>query len=256
MIKQILAVVRRPCFKSAAMVCALTACVPGLEKKQAPFDTASVKRIEFKTGKMNPSLLSSTMPQQEMIAQVSGNLAGWGYPVGSKGNEAFTHTLRAEIGSVELSETPPGFSFSVGNSDPRAIDFQKADVLPISCELTSIAHPEQTTYLHMDFAAGNLFDKQTVHAISADQLVDHISTVCYNLLSELVWPVKPQNQPASNLKPSWIPEVRIETVTSPVEAGKAVVPGKTVTGNNEGRKQIVIQNQGSPVIFSFGHERK
>ena len=108
----------------------------------------------------------------------------------------------------------------------------------------------------MDFAAGNLFDKQTVHSISADKLVDHISTVCFNLLSELDWPDKPQNQPASSLKPSWVPEVRIETVTSPVETGKAAVPGKTVTGNNEGRKQIVIQNQGSPVIFSFGHERK
>ena len=255
MIKQIKTIVSDPSFKCIAILCALTACVPGLEKKQALFDTASVKRIEFNIGKMNPSLLSTTMPQQEMIDRVSGNLAGWGYPVGSKGSEAFSHTLTAEIGSVELSETPPGFSFSVGNSDPRAIDFQKADVLPISCELTSIAHPGQTTYLHMDFAAGNLFDKQTAHSISADKLIDHISTVCFNLLSELDWPDKPQNQPASSLKPSWIPEVRIETVTSPVEAGKAAVPGKTVTGNNEGRKQIVIQNQGSPVIFSFGHER-
>ena len=256
MIKQIKATAPGQFFKSAAIICALTACAPGLEKKQTPFDTASVKQIEFKLGKIQPSLLSSTMPQQEMVARVSGNLADWGYPIGSKGNEAFSHTLTAEIGSVELSTTPPGFSFSIGNSDPRAIDFQKADVLPISCELASIAHPEQTTYLHMDFAAGNLFDKQTVHSISADKLVDHISTVCFNLLSELDWPDKPQNQPASSLKPSWVPEVRIETVTSPVETGKAAVPGKTVTGNNEGRKQIVIQNQGSPVIFSFGHERK
>jgi len=256
MIKQIKAAAPGQFLTSAAIICALSACAPGLEKKQAPFDTASVKRIEFNIGKMNPTLVSSAIPQQEMVTRVSGNLAGWGYPVGSKGNEAFSHTLTAEIGSVELSETPPGFSFSVGNSDPRAIDFQKTDVLPISCELASIAHPGQTTYLHMDFAAGILFDKQTVHAISADKLVDHISTVCFNLLSELDWPAKPQNQPASSLKPSWIPEVRIETVTSPVETGKGAVPGKAVTGNNEGRKQIVIQNQGSPVIFSFGHERK
>ncbi|MDD5462044.1 MAG: hypothetical protein PHG00_10515 [Methylococcales bacterium] len=255
MIKHIKAAIRKSSFKSAAMVCALTACVPGLNKKQAPFDTASIKRIEFKIGKMNPSLLSSTMSQHEIVTRVSENLADWGYSIGSKDNEAFSHTLIAEVGPVEISETPPGFSFSVGNSDPRAIDFQKADVLPISCELSSIAHPEQTTYLHMDFAIGNLFDNLAVHSISADKLADHISTVCFNLLNELDWPAKSQNQLASSLKPSWIPEVRIETVTSPHEAGKAAVPGKTVTGNNEGRKQIVIQNQGSPVIFSFGHER-
>lgn len=121
------------------------------------------------------------MPQQEMVAQVSGNLADWGYPIGIKGSQPFSHTLTPEAGLIELSETPPGFSFSFGNSDPRAIDFQKANVLPISCELTSIAHPEQSTYLHMDFAAGNLFDKQTGISISPDKLVDHISTVCFNL---------------------------------------------------------------------------
>ena len=255
MIKQLKAAAPGQFFKSAAIVCALTACVPGLEKQQATFDTATVKRIEVTIGKIKPSLLSSTMSQQEMVARVSGNLADWGYPIGSIGNEAFSHTLTAEIGLVELSATPPGFSFSIGNSDPRAIDFQKADVLPISCELASIAHPGQTTHLHMDFAVGNSITQQTGLSISPDKLIDHISTVCFNLLSELDWPDKTPNQPSSSLKPSWMPEVRIETVTSPSEAGKAVVPGKTVTSNNEGRKQIVIQNQGSPVIFSFGHER-
>jgi len=255
MIKQPKASAPGQLFKSVAIVCALTACVPGMEKQQAAFDTASVKRIEVKIGKIKPSLLSSTMPQQEMVTRVSGNLADWGYPFGIKGNPAFSHTLTAEVGSIELSETPPGFSFSFGNSDPRAIDFQKADVLPISCELTSIAHPGQTTHLHMDFAAGDSIAQPNGQAISPDKLIDHISTVCFNLLSELDWPDKNQNQPSSNLKPSWMPEVRIETVTSPIEAGKAAVPGKAIIGNNEGRKQIVIQNQGSPVIFSFGHDR-
>lgn len=252
MIKHINAVVREPCFKSVAIVCALTACAPGLEKKQVPFDTALIKGIEFKLGKIKPSLLTSTMPQQEMVARVSGNLADWGYPIGKKGN---SHTLTAEVGSIKLSETPPGFSFSFGNSDPRAIDFQKADVLPISCELTSIAHPEQMTYLHMDFATGDFITQKTGPSISADKLIDHISTVCFNLLNELDWPDKTQNQPSSNLKPGWMPEVRIETVTSPIDAEKAAVSGKIVTGNDEGRKQIVIQNQGSPVIFKFGHDR-
>jgi hypothetical protein len=248
MIKQIQAVVSMPCLKLAAIVCALTACAPGLEKKQAQLDTSSVKKIEFKIGAIKQSSLKTMLPQQVTVARITNNLADWGYPIGVNDNQAVSHTLTAEIGLIERGETPVGFSFSAGNSDPRAIDFQKMKVLPVSCELTSIAQPEQTSYLHMEFAAGD--------SNSEDKLVDHISTVCFNLLSELDWPDKMHNQPSSSIKPSWIPEVRIETLASPDVEEKADVPGKTVTNTREGRKQIVIHNQGTPVIFSFGHERR
>jgi hypothetical protein len=241
--KLIKAAVGSPFFRSIAMAGLLTACVPGLEKKPMQIDTASIKQIEFKIGTIKQPSLRSTLARQDVVARISQNLAGWGYPIGAKDNQVFSHTLTAEIGLIEHSQTPPGFSFSSGNSDPRAIDFQKTDVLPIGCELTSIAQPAQTTYLSMDFVAGN--------ATTEAQLIDHISTVCFNLLNELNWSDKTQNQPSSIIKPSWIPEVRIETVTSPDEAGKADAPGKT----DEGRKQIIIHNQGSPVILKFGHER-
>lgn len=230
-------------FKAIAMAGLLTACAPGLEKKPTQIDTASVKRIEFRIGTVKQPSLKPVLAQQDAVARIGKNLAGWGYPVGTEDHQVFSHTLTAEVGLIEHSETPPGFSFSSGNSDPRAIDFQKANVLPISCELASIAQPAQSTYLNMDFVAGN--------ATNEAQLVDHISTVCFNLLSELNWPDKSQNRPSSSNKPGWIPEVRIETVASPDEAGKADAPGKTV----EGRKQIIIHNQGSPVILKFGHER-
>lgn len=229
-------------FKSLAIAGLLTACAPGLEKKPTQLDTASIKQIEFKIGTIKQSSLKSVLAQ-DGVARIGRNLAGWGYPVGAKDNQVYSHTLTAEVGLIEHSETPPGFSFSSGNSDPRAIDFQKANVLPISCELTSIAQPIQSTYLIMDFVAGN--------SAGEAQLVDHISTVCFNLLRELNWPDKTQSRPSSSLKPSWMPEVRIETVTSPDKAGTADVPGKT----DEGRKQIIIHNQGSPVILKFGHER-
>lgn len=230
-------------FKSIAIICTLTACAPGLEKKTVLFDTASVKQIEFKIGTIKQASLKSTAHQQDRIDRITKNLAVWGYPIGDKNNPVFSHSLTAEIGLIEHSETPAGFSFSAGNSDPRAIDFQKTDVIPFSCELRSIAQPVQTTYLHMDFAAGT--------SISEDKLADHISTVCFNLLSELNWPDKAKNQSSSSLKPSWIPEVRIETVTGPIEEGKTGVSGK----DSEDRKQIIIHNQGSPVIFKFGHDR-
>ncbi|MCK9397120.1 MAG: hypothetical protein M0Q44_16210 [Methylobacter sp.] len=232
-------------FKAIAMAGLLTACAPGLEKKPTQIDTASVKRIEFRIGTVKQPSLKPVLAQQDAVARIGKNLAGWGYPVGTEDHQVFSHTLTAEVGLIEHSETPPGFSFSSGNSDPRAIDFQKANVLPISCELASIAQPAQSTYLNMDFVAGN--------ATNEAQLVDHISTVCFNLLSELNWPDKSQNRPSSSNKPGWIPEVRIETVASPDEAGKADAPGKEKEG--EGRKQIIIHNQGSPVILKFGHER-
>lgn len=230
-------------FKAIVIAGLLTACAPGLEKKPLQIDTASIERIEFKIGTVKQSSLKPIVAGQDVAARISQNLAAWGYPVGAKDNQAFSHTLTAEIGLVEHSQTPPGFSFSSGNSDPRALDFQKAKVLPIGCELASIAQPTQSTYLHMDFVAGD--------AASQAKLIDHISTVCFNLLSELNWKDNTQNQPSSSLKPSWIPEVRIETITAPDEAAKADAPGKT----DEGRKQIIIHNQGSPVILKFGHER-
>ncbi len=244
MIKIMPASASRQFFIAAAIVCASTACAPSLEKKPAPFLTSSVKHIEFKLGTIKQASLKSTLHQQDGVTRITSNLADWGYPIGDINNLVFSHSLTAEIGLIEHSNTPTGLSFSSGNSDPRAIDFQKANVLPISCELRSIAQPEQTTFLTMDFSAGS--------SISDDKLIDHISTVCFNLLSELNWPDKAKNQPSSSIKPGWIPEVRIETVTTPAQAGKTDSSNKA----SEERKQIIIHNQGSPVIFSFGHERR
>ncbi|MGR9012350.1 MAG: hypothetical protein ACU83U_01785 [Gammaproteobacteria bacterium] len=247
MIKHLQSATKGSCFKAAAIACALTACAPSLEKKQALLDTASIKRIEFKIGSIQPVSLKSTMAQPEMKSRVSQNLIDWGYPIGAEDGQQFSHTLVSEIGLIERSNTPTGFSFSSGNSDPRAIDFQKSSVLPISCELASIALPEQNRYLHMSFIADN--------SIATDKLVDHISTVCFNLLSELKWPETMQNQPSSSFKPNWIPEVRIETVTEPLADGKTNIPGQAVIESSEGRKQIIIHNQGSPLILKFGHDR-
>lgn len=244
-------------FKSAAIACALTACAAGPEERQARLDTARVEHIAFKIGEVKQPSLRTALSRPGIAARIAGNLAGWGYPVSADDSKAASHTLTAEIGLIEHGETPAGFSFSAGDSDPRALGFQKTDVLPISCELTFIAQPEQTRYLHMDFAVGSAFGKRAGQAVGTDKLVDHISTVCFNLLNELDWPDKTPDQPASGIKSGWIPEVRIETVTGPVEQEKAKVPGKAVTSTtSEGRKQIIIHNQGSPLILRFGHERR
>jgi hypothetical protein len=110
---------------SVVMIWGLSACAPGLEKKQGQLDTASIQQIEFKIGTIKQASLTTTLDRQDMIARISANLAGWGYPIGNKDNRVFSHRLSAEIGAIEHSGTPTGFSFSAGNSDPRALDFQK-----------------------------------------------------------------------------------------------------------------------------------
>ncbi len=244
MIKHLQALQINRLFKYVAMACVLSACAPGLEKKSAQLDMASIKQIDFKMGDVKQASLKMGVDQQSRIVK---NLSDWGYPIGAKQGQHFTHTLTAEIGLVEHTHTPTGFSFSSGNSDPRALEFQKANVLPIGCELASMAAPEQTAYLTLGFAVNGK------DSMSESKWIEHISTVCFNLLSELDWPEK-RLEPPLNSKPSWIPEVRIETVPASTEAGKS--PEKnTLIRESGGRKQIIIHNQGSPLILNFGHER-
>ncbi len=234
-------------FKYAAIAYLLTACAPGLEKKPTQPDTASIKQIEFRMG---PVKQASLKFGEELPAQINKNLSDWGYPMAAKQSQNISHTLTAEIGLTEHTETPTGFSFSSGNSDPRSLEFQKANVIPISCELASIATPEKTAYLKLGFAVDDLVTGQM--KMSENKWVDHISTVCFNLLSELNWPER-QSLP-SNSKPGWIPEVRIETV--PASTNTPTTQSKdTVIREDTGRKQIIIHNQGTPLILHLGHER-
>ena len=237
-----------PNYAVFAAVFALSACTLSPEKPQAPFNAALVKQIKVKveaTDSGNPEATAT---------QVAKNLVGWGYPMAINEPNNASHTLTATIGSVKHSQTPTGFSFSSGNSDPRAMEFQKMQVLPISCEITSIAQPEQHVYLQMDFGAEGVFSKRA--NISADTLIDHVSTVCFNLLSELDWPKQAALQSLADDKVRWMPEVRIENVTESVNTEPEQLLGKKVTRASDGRKQIIIHNLGSPVILQFGHERR
>jgi len=266
----------------------LSACASGPKKNDEMFNTSAVKLIQLDIEPFDQQALGISTARQEMTEQVKKNLADWGYPIEIMGGKAYTHTLKVKVDPVEHgAPTPTGFSFSTGNSDPRSSDFQKADVLPVSCELTSIAHPEQSLLLSMGFTANSMpwGDKQGRYAISSDKLVDHISTVCFNLLNDLKWPDKTQNLVVPAIKPSWIPEIRIETVEEPAKL-KEIKPASdaseipktsvaseipktsetpetpktseasTTSETKGGRKQIIIYNQGSPVIIKFGYDRK
>jgi len=59
-----------------------------------------------------------------------------------------------------------------------------------------------------------------------------------------------------SIKPIWMPQVKIETIPAPVPAGKVKTAVHSEIDNTEERKQIIIHNQGSPLILKFGHERR
>ncbi|MCX7098823.1 MAG: hypothetical protein NTV43_13055 [Methylococcales bacterium] len=225
----------------------LPACTPALKKPAIPFNMALVKQISVEISQPNST-------GNEATSQVAKNLAGWGYPINTSSQQGVSHVLKAIVGEIKEGSTPTGFSFSAGNSDPRALDFQKMRVLPISCELTSVAHPDQNVFLQMDFVAETVFSKPS--QLSEKTLIDHMSTVCFNLLHELDWPEQsPLAAPASNTL-QWMPEVRIETISDTLTTEPAEALGKNVAKASDGRKQMIIHNQGAPIILQFGHERR
>lgn len=231
-------------------VCGLSACSPGLVKQRQAFDFSHAERIDLVIITHDPAALPVGINQQ-----ILKNLAEWHYPVGTEVGKNFSHTLTATVSEVERGNTPTGFSFSAGNADPRALDYQKMDVLPINCALTSIANPEQMSELSMGFTASDT-DRR---ALDKAKLTDHISTVCFNLLREVKWPLtKAATATPTKTQSSWMPEVQIETKETPAPTEKA--DGKIMPESNavasEPRKQVIIHNQGSPVILNFGHERR
>lgn len=228
----------------------LSGCTTGAEKKTSLIDVATIKQIDFK---INSSKQPSIKLGDDLQARIVKNLSDWGYPMKTLPGQDISHLLTADIGLIEHTATPTGFSFSSGNSDPRALDFQKTNVMPIRCTLSSLTTPGKSADLELGFAVDSPDTGKL--KMSEKEWMDHIGTVCFNLLSELDWPDK-QTQPTTN-KPGWIPEVRIETVPASTEPGNTATQSEknTIIRESTDRKQIIIHNQGSPLILHLGHER-
>ena len=279
------------------LLVSLLACTPTLKPQGSPPGPESVGAILLR---LEPDNLD-TASLDKLAAQVAANLADWGYAIdGTADSQArYTHSMWVSVGQIDRQSTPTGFSFGVGNSDPRSPDFQQAAVLPVTCRLESNTHAQQSARVTLRFVAEDVL-KTAASAQAGAKLgvwVNHIGTACFNLLSDLH--IKRPRQAiratlsgaeSSPATPAWIPEVRIEVRKKPLppqaatpsvptvpdqpararpaaEAPKSqarasselrpVEPAlQTETQDDEGRKQIIIHNQGSPVILEFGYERK
>lgn len=213
-------------------------------------DKTAIKSIALKID--SPALIDLGLGSSEVKTlqeRVTKNLSEWRFPLVLSGADNTTHNLEVVIGKIENSSTPVGFSFSSGNSDPRAQGFQKADVLPVQCRLVSKQHPEQTAELSMSFDEKN-------KTVKLEHMIDHISTVCFDLLDDLHFLAPPSTATgAETLKmPAWMPSVKVETVTVPLPKVETT-DEKEVPMPVEERKQLIIQNQGSPLILKMGHDR-
>jgi hypothetical protein len=211
-------------------------------------DKTAIKSIALKIAPQTLNDLGLDSSEVKTLQErVTKNLSEWRFPLVLTATESATHNLEVVISKIENSNTPVGFSFSSGNSDPRSLGFQKADVLPVQCRLLSKQHPEQTAELSMSFDEKN-------KTVKLERLIDHISTVCFDLLDDLHFLAPPPSTAtgAETLKmPAWMPSVKVETVTVP----QPKVESTHVVPVEEERKQLIIQNQGSPLILKMGHDR-
>ncbi len=133
--------------------------LPVVAAEQPPvnLDKTSITAIKFVLAEDHLEQFGFRLPLQKIVETVSNNLAEWQYPVKLSGS-SYSHKLEATLGQIANQATPVGFSFSSGNSDPRASGFQKADVLPISCRLSDIA--SGAVLVKMEFSnAGDTLDK-------------------------------------------------------------------------------------------------
>jgi hypothetical protein len=242
----------------------------------------SVKGLSFGVAPENLGQSFGKAETRQLASQIARNLHSWGFPVSAAdepGSEGATHSLEGRVGQITHKSTPPGMSFTLGNSDPRALEFQKADVVPITCALANRSHPRDVVTLTGEFAVefglDDLIGRKSART-PMDYYVDRIGTVCLNLLLELKIE-RPKQAAATPGEPTWIPEVRIEVRDKPdaaphpsaVQAATPVAPAlereapsenairtETTQKESDTRKQVIIHNRGVPVILEFGYERK
>ena len=184
------------------------------------------------------------------------NLAEWSYPLKAIDGH-FSHRLEAAIGLMQRGSTPAGFSFSSGNSDPRSPDFQQADVIPISCSLSRSDDPSVKFELKSAFSAPSAAERTSAHL--THELSDRLSTLCYDLLDKLPRQALPKDSGTANpaqIKPNWIPNIRVEIQEKPLPAVRSSSVTEPEADDDGSQKSLLIHNQGDPLIITIGHERK
>lgn len=236
----------------------LSGCTALVPKRASDFNPEAISTLLFVVDKPK-ELYGIPLTESGLIKQVDANLADAGYPIAADNPGEASHVLTAVLGPIRLGALPVGFSFKAGNSDPRSLAFQKAEVMSITCSLRAKDRPDLLAELTMDID-GKAIRHATEPAVYEAELIDllstEISTVCYNLLNGIELPRQNGNTREQQVSPSWLPEIRIEQQTVPEIRQSDEATDEQHKIQNPSGKRIIIRNNGSPVIFTWGHERK
>jgi hypothetical protein len=222
----------------------------------AKAETASIQpkpltAIEFVLDEDHLQQFGTTLSAANLVEKVSANLTEWEFPIQATG--PYSHQIKARLGLISRQKTPVGFSFTTGNSDPRAGDFQKADVLPITCTLSDAEHHSVLIERESTFSA-HAFDNDKLPDQISKKLIDQISTACLDVLESAPQPKTAGRVKTELFKPKWMPDVRVEVREIPATVdGKGAAQPAAI--GDEPKKEVIIHNQGTPVIFKFGFER-
>lgn len=215
------------------------------------FDTKNVSSIQFVLDEDRSHPFEFEIPKSQLIDKVSKNLAQWHYPI-TIDDPNYSHILTATLRNVSYQTTPIGFSFSSGNSDPRAIDFQKSDVLPIHCQLTK----RDSAYIDfestMTFSSSSILNEPNRDRF-IEKLSDKISTSCFHLLEEAKISVPITKESGIAFSPIWLPDVHVELKSNHIENAQSNIIQAIEKEDNP--KELIIHNQGSPLTIRFGQER-
>ncbi|MGH8543644.1 MAG: hypothetical protein ACREX3_08430 [Gammaproteobacteria bacterium] len=101
---------------------------------------------------------------------------------------AYGHLLAATVHPLRMGSTPAGFSMSFGDSDPRAQNFQRAELIPISCALVNTRSAREEASLREDKPApggDRGVPQEAGSAKGVEPLAGNIGAVCDKLLAEL-----------------------------------------------------------------------
>lgn len=177
-----------------------------------------------------------------------------GYPVVESVNDDNGWALHAGVGTPREDTPPPGFTLEIGDPDPRGTQYQKTEIVPVSCTLVN----QDTSHMVASYSGKRQAPGARETATTrAARYAHYIRSTCARLLNEL----DIQRTTVAEASDTFMPGIRIEALDPVTEqalsSDKASTPVSTETvDTNTGRRKIQVFNQGDTLIIELGHQRR